>query len=259
MQVTLCWVEASSGKETAPVLTVPVAFGRDFNAMPAQIENRKVSRMVLDAEQVAPFHALLMEREGRLVVLSQGEAKGIAVNGLFGSAHVLSIGDRLSISPFEIVVQAIDGKAPVDKEPASVQDRKATPARAETSIAGNVASITLDNRQEKSAAAAFGADGTCQRQVGFLFKRRCGRTSTKGCRDCQNGRLNSERDLYAEEYAWYESFGDYSVGNWGDAYYYDRDRYSYDPATRNVDFNESDAASFEEEGDHDYEMELDAS
>ena len=107
--------------------------------------------------------------------------------------------------------------------------------------------------------SSFSADGTCDRQVGFLFKRRCGRTSPQDCRDCKNGTLRPNQTLYAEDYVYYQGYGNYSPGRWGADYYSNRDRYYYDSNTRNVDFNESDAASFEQEGDSDYEMSLDAS
>ena len=105
----------------------------------------------------------------------------------------------------------------------------------------------------------FGPDGLCNRKVGFLFKRRCERTTTSGCPDCRNGQIDPDQDPYADDYAYYPNYGYYGYGAWGNSYYRDRDYYSYNASTRNVDFNESDAASFEREGDQDYEMDLDAS
>ena len=101
--------------------------------------------------------------------------------------------------------------------------------------------------------------GTCDRKVGFLFKRRCGRTTTAGCPDCQNGRLPPDHDLYQDDYSLYPGFGNYGRNYWGYHYYTNADRYYYDPNSRRVDFTEADAASFEEESDQDYEMTLDAS
>jgi len=113
--------------------------------------------------------------------------------------------------------------------------------------------------QAGGAMNFFGPDGTCTRKVGFLFKRPCGRTTTQGCPDCQNGNVDPNRDRYQEDYSYYPGYGRYGRGRWGHDYYYHRDRYHYDPHNRHVDFNESDAASFAEEGDRDYEMDLDAS
>ena len=109
------------------------------------------------------------------------------------------------------------------------------------------------------AANFFGPDGTCIRKVGFLFKRKCGRTTTEGCSNCRNGQVDPNRDLYRDDYDYYPGYGRYGRGYWGHDYYHNRHHYRYDPHSRDVDFNESDAASFAEEGDRDYEMDLDAS
>ncbi len=87
--------------------------------------------------------------------------------------------------------------------------------------------------------------------VGFLFKRRCGRTDTTGCPHCN--------PTYEEDYAYYSGYGEYRSGYWGDRYYYNRDRYDYDPETGNIDFTEADTASLEDENDTDFETNMGAS
>jgi hypothetical protein len=91
----------------------------------------------------------------------------------------------------------------------------------------------------------------CDRMVGFLFKRRCGRTDRTDCPYCN--------ESYEEDYAYYSGYGNYRSGYWGSDYYYERDRYSYDPNTGNVDFTEADAMSFENENDADFESNMGAS
>lgn len=93
--------------------------------------------------------------------------------------------------------------------------------------------------------------GECERMVGFLFKRRCGRTDKTGCPHCN--------ESYSEDYAYYGEYGNYRSGNWGDNYYEDRDRYSYDPETGNVDFTEADSVSLDRESDADFERNMGAS
>jgi FHA domain len=51
------------------------------------------------------------------------------------------------------------------------------------------------------------ANWECDRMVGFLFKRRCGRTDTIGCPDCNVS--------YDYDYSYYEGFGNYRSGHWG--------------------------------------------
>ena len=97
----------------------------------------------------------------------------------------------------------------------------------------------------------------CDRMVGFLFKRRCNRTSSVGCPHCNNGELNQDPYLYERSY--YPGYGRYDSGYWGSTYYYDRDQYYYNSATGTVDFTEADNASFENEADTDFEQDMGAS
>ncbi|MBD2167596.1 FHA domain-containing protein [Calothrix membranacea FACHB-236] len=90
----------------------------------------------------------------------------------------------------------------------------------------------------------------CDRMVGFLFKRRCGRTDRTGCSYCEQS--------YEDDYAYYSEYGNYRSG-WGRDYYDDRDRYSYDPETGDVDFTEADAVSLEAQRDAEFETDMGAS
>ncbi|BAY13917.1 FHA domain-containing protein [Calothrix sp. NIES-2098] len=90
----------------------------------------------------------------------------------------------------------------------------------------------------------------CDRMIGFLFKRRCGRTDRIGCPDCNQ--------TYEDDYAFYSDYGNYRSG-WGRDYYDERDRYSYDRETGNVDFTEADSVSLEDERDADFESNMGAS
>jgi hypothetical protein len=101
------------------------------------------------------------------------------------------------------------------------------------------------------------AETGCDRQVGFLFKRRCGRTDRAGCPDCNSGQRTQDTDY--DEYAYYPRYGYYDHGYWGYNYYSHRDRYSYDPTTGNVNFTDADSASFDQEQDVDYEIDMGAS
>jgi hypothetical protein len=93
-------------------------------------------------------------------------------------------------------------------------------------------------------ASQPGVNGECDRMVGFLFKRRCGRTDIIGCPDCDVS--------YDYDYAYYQGFGNYRRGYWGSDYYETRDGYS-------VDFTEADSASLEMERDGDFEQNMGAS
>lgn len=223
MQIQLRWVDPKTGTEQSSRFNTPVAFGRVLAEMPSSHDGQSVSPIVLDDPQIDPYHALLNEWDGQLQILDRDSQAGTQVNGVTWSSHLLSSGDRLSIGPVEILIS-------LDLASGSIGD-------------------------------ALGTDGKCDRQVGFLFKRRCGRTSTIGCRDCDNGR-RSEQDTdadYQDDYDLYPGYGNYGRNYWGYHYYSNRDRYYYDPESRRVDFTEADGVSFEDEADRDYEMTLDAS
>jgi FHA domain len=105
-----------------------------------------------------------------------------------------------------------------------------------------------------TATSSVENSGKCDRMVGFLFKRRCDRTSSLGCTYCENN-----APYFYQEYSYYPDYGNYNRGNWGYEYYHDRDCYSYNRDTGNVDFTEADNASLEMEGDEDFELDMGAS
>jgi len=174
-------------------------------------------------------------------------------------------GDCITIGPFEITVAVL----PAAESVADSSTDKSTDKSADQEVLVGLATDSAARRglplsdvppsHGPGFGKGFGTDGLCDRQVGFLFKRRCGRPTTEGCPDCQNGQIEPGRDRYEDDYAFYPDYGHYGRGRWGHDYYHNRHHYHYNPHSRHVDFNESDAASFEQSGDQDYEMDLDAS
>ncbi|MEL6383269.1 MAG: hypothetical protein AAFQ89_12625, partial [Cyanobacteria bacterium J06626_18] len=89
----------------------------------------------------------------------------------------------------------------------------------------------------------------CDRRIGFLFPRRCGRLSSAGCPHCDDGRVAEEPYFtYSHERSLYPDYGNYAALSWGNRGYSDAD----------VDFTEADAASLELLGD-DFEQDMGAS
>ena len=297
MRVQLTWTDPNTQQVRSPTLETPIAFGREFGDMPSAMKNKAVRRMVLASEQVAPFHAIMAEAKGQLAISNRQDDCQTLVNGNAAPFQRVKDGDRITIGPFEIVVAVLSASSPTAQEdpfagmampaatpapppaapvvsqpvapappsvaPAPRPAASSAPAMAAGMAMGLAASsgggAGFQSEAGGSASGFFGPDGACTRKVGFLFKRRCGRTTTQGCPDCKNGQVDPNRDLYREDYSYYPGYGRYGRGHWGHDYYHHRDRYHYDPHSRHVDFNESDAASFAEEGDRDYEMDLDAS
>ena len=94
-------------------------------------------------------------------------------------------------------------------------------------------------------------DLPCKAQIGFLFKRTCGRMDRSGCDFCK-GRPISRRtntwerqyDPYYNDRSYYYGYGNYSSGHWGSGYY---DRH---------DFTDADTRSVRTEHDTDYMQDL---
>lgn len=202
MQIQLSWIDPNSEERREPILETPVAIGREFAEMPQQIEEQRVSRITIQDDLIADYHALIDWQNQELMITDQNTSNGIKINGVQVTSGILTSGDRITIGACEIVVTF--------------------------------------------TATAW----ECDRMVGFLFKRRCGRTDRTGCPYCEQS--------YEEDYAYYSEYGNYRSG-WGRDYYDDRDRYSYDPETGDVDFTEADAVSLEAQSDAEFETDMGAS
>ncbi|MBU7582259.1 MAG: FHA domain-containing protein [Nostoc sp. TH1S01] len=201
MQIQLSWIDPNTGDRREPILETPVAIGKQFDAMPQQIHEQRVSRIVIEDDLIADYHALIDWQNQELTIIDKNTTNAIKINDTQLTHSILQNGDRIQIGTCEIVV--------------------------------NFESPTWE----------------CDRMVGFLFKRRCGRTDKTNCPDCNAS--------YDDDYAYYPEYGSYRY--WGSSYYHDRDNYSYDPETGNVDFTEADAVSFEIERDSDFETNMGAS
>ncbi|HEY9636228.1 MAG TPA: FHA domain-containing protein [Coleofasciculaceae cyanobacterium] len=107
LRIQLSWDDPATGERREPILGIPIALGRDFNEMPAQIQGRPVARMVLNSLEVSRFHALIDQDTGGLVVIDQNSRNGIFVNGTRVAVNTrasLTNGDSLQIGPYHITV-----------------------------------------------------------------------------------------------------------------------------------------------------------
>lgn len=225
MRLQLTRTDLATGQSQTSVLETPIALGREFALMPGMVEGNRVSRMVLEDTEVADYHALIDEQAEGLVIIDQSGGRGLRVNGVSAMSSPLQDGDHFQIGSYDLQVQL----------------------NPETAVAND----------EAAGASAFNSAGECDRKVGFLFPRRCGRTTTVGCPYCDSGQVNN--DPYFYERSYYSGYGTYHSGYWGSSYYENRDSYSYNPETRNIDFTDADSASFEREADTDFEQDMGAS
>lgn len=235
VQIQLRWEDPVTGQRQQPWMETPIALGREFTQMPGIVDGQRVSRAVIPHPQIAEYHALITEQEGQLIITDQS---GSGVQLQNGS---VTVGRLLDQTVFHLGVVTLHVSLP-EGNPLSTPD-------AASPDLGVTPPIGVESLGERG----------CDRKIGFLFQRRCGRTDPTGCSYCQGGMLTSTQDPFSVEHGYYPGYSQYGRGYWGHDYYSYRDSYTYNPYTRSIDFNESDVSSFEEEGDTDFENQLDAS
>ncbi|MBD2447837.1 FHA domain-containing protein [Nostoc sp. FACHB-152] len=104
LQVRLSWEDPATGERREPQLGVPIAFGREFARLPAELGGQRVSRMLLNSNEVSRYHALIDWEQNQLVVIDQGSVNGVFVNGQKQQRSILNDGDTLQIGPYMITV-----------------------------------------------------------------------------------------------------------------------------------------------------------
>lgn len=104
LQIQLSWEDPMTGERREPTLNVPIAFGREFARLPAEVNGERVARMLLNSNEVSRYHALITWENNQFVVIDQGSINGVYVNGQLQPRGVLNNGDTLQIGPYIITV-----------------------------------------------------------------------------------------------------------------------------------------------------------
>ncbi|NDJ22715.1 FHA domain-containing protein [Nostoc sp. B(2019)] len=122
LQIQLSWEDPATGERREPKLNVPIAFGREFARLPAEIGGQRVSRMLLNSNEVSRYHALIDWEQNQLVVIDQGSVNGIFVNGQQQTRSILTNGDVLQIGPYMMTVTfATNATAQITSPPSTIQ------------------------------------------------------------------------------------------------------------------------------------------
>jgi pSer/pThr/pTyr-binding forkhead associated (FHA) protein len=104
LQIQLSWEDPATGERREPNLSVPIAFGREFARLPAELGGKRVARMLLNSNEVSRYHALVDCEQNQLVVIDQGSVNGVFVNGQRQMRSALTNGDTLQIGPYMMTV-----------------------------------------------------------------------------------------------------------------------------------------------------------
>jgi|GEM_PF-2552101 len=121
LQIQLSWEEPATGERREPMLSMPIAFGREFARLPVELRGERVSRMLLNSNEVSRYHALIDWEQDHLVVIDQGSVNGVYVNGQPQTRSVLANGDTLQIGPYAIAVTfAASASAPDTSPPSTI-------------------------------------------------------------------------------------------------------------------------------------------
>ena len=102
LRLRLTWKDTATGDSRSPILDLPIALGRIFEAMPATINGEKVSRIALKSSQVSRFHGVIAKEGNSIVVTDTGSRNGTLVNGVRQTRCILANGDMLQIGPYAI-------------------------------------------------------------------------------------------------------------------------------------------------------------
>lgn len=104
LQIRLIWQDPVTGERREPLFNLPVALGREFSQMPAEIRGLRVSRIVLNTPGISRFHALIDLDSNGLVVIDQNTVNGTLVNGQRQVRSLLANGDIIQIADYQITV-----------------------------------------------------------------------------------------------------------------------------------------------------------
>ncbi|MHC0063051.1 FHA domain-containing protein [Nostoc sp. UIC 10890] len=119
LQIQLSWDDPATGERREPRLNMPIAFGREFARLPAELRGVRVSRMLLNSNEVSRYHALIDWEQDHLVVIDQGSVNGVYINGQPQTRSILANGDTLQIGPYLIVVTFAPSTSAPDTSPPS--------------------------------------------------------------------------------------------------------------------------------------------
>lgn len=108
VELQLSWEDPATSTVEQRLVTVPVAFGRDEQAMRTAINDSEGTLVVLPHKQVSRCHALIVGKEGELELVDKS-TNGTFLNGqhFLGTNRQIQDGDRFQIGPYKIALSTM--------------------------------------------------------------------------------------------------------------------------------------------------------
>jgi pSer/pThr/pTyr-binding forkhead associated (FHA) protein len=103
-QIYFSWEDPATGEKREPILSAPIAFGREFARLPAELQGQLVTRIILNSNEISRYHALIDWEQNQLVVIDQNSVNGVFINGQRQNRGILNHGDTLQIGPYIMTV-----------------------------------------------------------------------------------------------------------------------------------------------------------
>jgi len=105
MEIKLTWTNPTNREQQQVRGSLPIALGRDLEEMPAEIDGKPVSRIVLENGQISRFHLLLTKSDAGVIV-SDRSKNGTYLNGqrFHQIEQPVVSGDRLQVGACNIML-----------------------------------------------------------------------------------------------------------------------------------------------------------
>lgn len=107
------WEDPATGERKEPLLTVPIALGREFERLPDILDGQRVCRIVLSSLDVSRYHASIEIDQDRLTIIDRGSSNGIIINGQKQTQSQIVPGDVIQIGNYQIAIAIPSNAQPV--------------------------------------------------------------------------------------------------------------------------------------------------
>jgi hypothetical protein len=104
VQIQLSWINRINGEQNQALAEIPVTLGTRVDKMPDHWANLSVTKIVIADSKILPYHALITENNGQVMIAAQNENYGIEVNGTLLPSSTIFDGDCLKIGNVEITI-----------------------------------------------------------------------------------------------------------------------------------------------------------